>query len=65
MPKNELESTAVQCPYCGEVFEVLVDGSVPRQRYIEDCEVCCRPIQFDVTIGPCGEISLAVAREDD
>lgn len=32
------------CPYCGENISVLIDSSVPDQHYIEDCEVCCRPI---------------------
>ncbi len=32
------------CPYCGERISVLIDTSVDSQQYIEDCEVCCRPI---------------------
>ena len=34
------------CPYCGEEISVLVDLSCPSQTYIEDCEVCCQPIQI-------------------
>jgi len=37
-----------QCPYCWEEISVLLDPSVTRQTYIEDCEVCCRPIEFQV-----------------
>ncbi|TBW27979.1 CPXCG motif-containing cysteine-rich protein [Gramella sp. KN1008] len=37
-----------QCPYCWEEISVLLDPSVSRQTYIEDCEVCCRPIEFQV-----------------
>ena len=33
------------CPYCGEPISMLLDLSVPEQTYIEDCEVCCRPIR--------------------
>jgi len=40
----------ISCPYCGEVIEVLVDPSVPVQDYIEDCEVCCRPITLSVSV---------------
>ena len=40
----ELEERKVECPYCGEVIDVLIDCSVPHQYYIEDCQVCCRPI---------------------
>jgi len=25
---------------------MLLDGSVSGQSYIEDCEVCCRPIEI-------------------
>ena len=34
-----------QCPYCGETISFVIDTSEPAQTYIEDCEVCCRPIQ--------------------
>ena len=34
------------CPYCGEEISMILDLSVPRQVYIEDCEVCCKPIQI-------------------
>jgi len=34
-----------QCPYCWEEISMLLDGSVGQQTYIEDCEVCCRPIE--------------------
>ena len=34
------------CPYCGEEISMVLDTSVRSQTYIEDCEVCCRPIQI-------------------
>ena len=37
-----------QCPYCWEEISVLLDPSVSTQTYIEDCEVCCRPIEFQI-----------------
>ena len=39
----------VQCPFCGEPITVVVDCSEETQTYIEDCEVCCRPIEFTVS----------------
>ena len=33
------------CPYCGERISMVLDTSVKRQTYIEDCEVCCHPIE--------------------
>ncbi|MBQ4912895.1 CPXCG motif-containing cysteine-rich protein [Maribacter sp. MMG018] len=34
-----------QCPYCWEDISMLMDPSVPQQSYVEDCEVCCNPIE--------------------
>ena len=33
------------CPYCAAPISMLVDPSVPAQTYVEDCEVCCNPVQ--------------------
>ena len=33
------------CPYCDAPVTMLLDPSVPHQRYVEDCEVCCNPIE--------------------
>ncbi|MFX0558532.1 CPXCG motif-containing cysteine-rich protein [Maribacter sp. CXY002] len=34
-----------QCPYCWEEISMLMDPSVSKQSYIEDCEICCNPIE--------------------
>ena len=34
------------CPYCGEEISMVLDLSVRNQTYIEDCEVCCNPIEI-------------------
>jgi transcription elongation factor Elf1 len=34
------------CPYCGEQISMVLDLSVRRQTYVEDCEVCCNPIEI-------------------
>ncbi|MEN3324939.1 CPXCG motif-containing cysteine-rich protein [Mariniflexile soesokkakense] len=36
------------CPYCWESISMMLDNSVSKQVYIEDCEVCCNPIQLSV-----------------
>ena len=36
----------VQCPHCGEAFETAVDLSAGSFRYVEDCQVCCQPIEL-------------------
>ena len=46
-----LESREVQCPYCGETIEVDIEILEEAQSFIEDCSVCCRPIQFEVRSG--------------
>jgi transcription elongation factor Elf1 len=38
------------CPYCGEEISMVLDLSVGRQTYIEDCEVCCKPIEVSFTV---------------
>ncbi len=38
------------CPYCGEDISMLLDPSVSQQQYIEDCEVCCNPIDIRLHI---------------
>ena len=62
---NGLISHDVQCPYCGELFEILVDSSVARQQYIEDCEVCCRPINFDVSVDEENEVMVSATHENE
>ena len=34
------------CPYCWEEISFILDISLEGQTYIEDCEVCCQPIQI-------------------
>jgi hypothetical protein len=55
---NQLIEVALQCPYCWEEITLLVDGSVEMQEYIEDCEVCCRPIDFVVEVDEQGQVKV-------
>jgi hypothetical protein len=48
-------SENIQCPFCGQRFEVLIDTSVSFQRFTTDCEVCCRPFEVIAECEP-GEI---------
>jgi hypothetical protein len=57
---------AVECPYCGETNIIALDpGSGPRQEYVEDCQVCCRPWQVAVSYGPDGAAHVTVDAADD
>lgn len=50
----------VQCPYCGQSFEIVVDTSVATQRFTTDCEVCCRPFEVTAECEPGEILSLDV-----
>lgn len=58
------EPVTITCPYCGEAFRIDVDASAGSCSYIQDCEVCCRPIT--ITLETDGDAcAVRVAREDD
>lgn len=42
------EFARVQCPFCGQSFDVGVDVSIAHQTFTTDCEVCCRPFEMRV-----------------
>jgi len=37
------------CPYCWEQISMMLDNTEETSDYIEDCEVCCRPIELSFT----------------
>jgi hypothetical protein len=53
-----------ECPYCGESIEFTLDGSAGVQDYVEDCSVCCRPIEVSVYFDS-ADWQLSVRRDDD
>ncbi|MDA3912677.1 CPXCG motif-containing cysteine-rich protein [Oleiagrimonas sp.] len=62
---NELQPVQVHCPYCGEPIELTIDCSLGAQRYIEDCQVCCKPIEVAVRIQHDGLPEVAVRHQDE
>ncbi|MEM6580651.1 MAG: CPXCG motif-containing cysteine-rich protein [Pseudomonadota bacterium] len=52
------------CPYCGESIEVLIDHEDAGQQYIEDCQVCCKPITFHLSIDMHDGMRVDVYDED-
>lgn len=60
-----LSEQTIQCPYCGERIEILVDASAGDQGYIEDCQVCCRPISIDVWLDADDNPHVSATGEDD
>ena len=61
----EISEQPIFCPYCGESISVLVDDSAADQSYVEDCQVCCRPMIIGVSVGPDGEVSVNARSENE
>lgn len=57
-----LQWRVVQCPYCGESFETGIDLSSGSTSYIEDCQVCCQPIEFTLDVEDDGLARLQLGR---
>ena len=55
-----MEMLEIECPYCGERFAVQAGLPEGRLRTIEDCMVCCRPVQIDARFeaGECRELQV-------
>ena len=49
------------CPHCWENQLKMIDPSVPNQCFIEDCEVCCNPLEFTIEIQDNNLISFLVS----
>ncbi|WP_269620730.1 CPXCG motif-containing cysteine-rich protein [Zhongshania sp. BJYM1] len=62
---NVIESISERCPYCGEAIELLVDASAGDDQYIEDCEVCCRPMSIVLSFDEEEGVSIRVYAEND
>ena len=60
-----LTEHSIGCPYCGETIDILVDHANLPVSYIEDCQVCCQPINLHIASDNDGDISIAAARDDD
>lgn len=60
-----IDSVHIRCPFCGERFEALVDASAGESDYIEDCPVCCRPIELHLRTGSDGDFQGLDAERDE
>ncbi|MHB8519277.1 MAG: CPXCG motif-containing cysteine-rich protein [Limisphaerales bacterium] len=50
----------VQCPFCGQRFELVIDTTVAVQRFTTDCEICCHPFEVLAECEPGEVLSLEV-----
>ncbi len=55
----------VQCPYCWEQIQILIEPAEDRQDYIEDCQVCCRPIHFIIELNGEGLAEVQALHENE
>ncbi len=53
-------SQPIQCPFCGQSFEITIDTSIASQTFTSDCEICCRPFTVHVKCEPGEILSLRV-----
>ena len=60
----ELHEEGIYCPYCGEHQTILIDPTELGEEYIEDCQVCCRPIVFTI-YGDEDNIIIEARHEND
>lgn len=55
----------LQCPWCGEPYGSMLDLTDASRSYIEDCQVCCRPIEVRLEVSERGELEcVSTSRVD-
>jgi len=55
------EFAKIQCPFCGQSFDVAIDTTIANQCFTTDCEVCCRPFEVRAECEAGEILSVAVA----
>ncbi|MGE4244341.1 CPXCG motif-containing cysteine-rich protein [Ramlibacter sp.] len=61
-----VEEHPSHCPYCGESITLLLDTSAQGQTYVEDCEVCCQPLEVAFAVDATGDVvQFSVRRLDE
>ncbi|MBI3932138.1 MAG: CPXCG motif-containing cysteine-rich protein [Acidobacteria bacterium] len=59
-----IEDVIVDCPSCGEAMALSVDTTAgAEQSYVQDCPVCCRPMEVYVQCRPGTVLSVSVSAE--
>lgn len=62
---NISESKTLDCPYCGAETVVVLDLTLGGQEYVEDCQVCCRPIAINYSIDEDGYVDLKTSADGE
>lgn len=59
-----VQTAMLQCPYCWEHIEIVVDCTITEQEYVEDCSVCCSPIVVSVVAPGDGDVQIEARAEN-
>lgn len=59
-----LQNRLIDCPCCGESVELVIDCSAGSREYVEDCQVCCRPVLLAVTVADDGTVTVSARPEN-
>lgn len=62
---GQQEEIEIRCPYCEELIGILVDRSIEQQAYVEDCPVCCQPMELSVACEPVLAPSVTARHQDE
>jgi len=54
--QDAVQRIVVACPYCGELFDTRVDLTCGSFEYVEDCQICCQPINLKVEANDAAEL---------
>lgn len=61
----QLSPNSITCPFCWEIIEILIDPSIAAEEYIEDCQVCCNPINIAVSIDSAGDAKVSASNPEE
>lgn len=57
-----MEEFFFECPWCFQNISMLIDTSIVHQEYIEDCEVCCNPIELEIDVSGGKVVNIEVSK---
>jgi hypothetical protein len=58
-----IAQTEIRCPHCGQTFPLEVDTSVEEQIFVEDCNICCRPMTLTIHSEPGTLLDVTISDE--
>ena len=59
---GDLQEFLITCPWCWENYSTFLEAESSDVELIEDCQVCCHPIQLRLQTAMNGELNLSVDR---